>query len=54
MRGFVITSETSVLRKNLNNYQQAKACWYMTVKLRGRKGKEMHGGENEGKEMHGK
>ena len=33
---------------------QAKACWYMTVKLRGRKGKEMHGGENEGKEMHGK
>ena len=33
---------------------QARACWCMTVKLRGREGKEMHGGENDGKKMHEK
>ena len=37
MREFVITSETTVFTEEAQQYiMQAKACWCMTVKMRGR------------------
>ena len=54
----MITSETSVLQKKLNNIQ-ARACWCMTVKLRRGRGKKcmvvkMRGRECMGKETEGR